>query len=143
MEHRLNPGFLSVGGSQRPPATLLLGLKALLAYLRLEGNRPISLRPKSIAKRLAGRISGSPDRHYLETALGHALRDLEERGYVFRAGRGRPARYIMKPRLTEILETYGCNKRWECDKESACGLIGTPECPFLVGYGGDGSGSHG
>jgi hypothetical protein len=33
-----------------------------------------------------------------------------------------------------ILENYGCLERDECDSNSACGLIGTPYCPFLQYY---------
>ena len=64
------------------------------------------------------------------------MRFWESLGYVVKLS-DKPARYCPTDTLIEILYTFGCLERIECDSITACGLIGTRECPFLVGYGGD------
>ena len=111
------------------------GLELLRKWMSLYWSWWGEFRPKRIARDL-----GLPNK--AATDIGYALSSLARRGYVLKIG-SHPARYIITPLFAIVLENHGCLERRECDSGTACGLIGTWECPFLVGYGGDSSDSDG
>ena len=116
--------------SRFPLARAKRGLALLRRWLR---GRPtfFELSPSRIARQLGLGHGAAVD-------IGYALRHWERLGYVIRVSEN-PARYLPSPKLILRLYHYGCPERKECDSNSACGLIGTAECPFLEGYGDDDS----
>ena len=116
---------LLASSSRLPLARVRRGLALLRRWLR---GRPtfFELCPGRIARQLG-------EGHRAAVDLGYALRWWESRGYVKKIGEN-PARYLPTPKLLLVLYHYGCLVRDECDSNTACGLIGTRECPFLEGY---------
>lgn len=116
-------------GSTLPLARVKRGLELLRAWMARRWDWWSCLSPGRITRDLG---LGHGD----AVNIGYALRFWERLGYV-ENDRSNPACYYAANRLVVTLYYHGCLERSECDSNTACGLIGTLECPFLVGYGGD------
>ena len=131
MGERLVSTYTTRGLAQRsrlPLSRVKRGLKLLRIWLR---SRPgfYEIRPKTVVRQLKLGHGAAVD-------IGYALRFWENQGYAIKV-RNSPAAYLATAKLVLVLEIHGCLERKDCDSGTACGLIGTRECPFLVGYGGD------
>ena len=102
------------------------GLVLLRMWMRKHWDWGLEISPGRVARDL-GLGSGAA------TDIGYALSSLARRGYAEKIGE-HPARYLLTPLFFMVVENHGCLVRDECDSNTACGLIGTKECPFLEGY---------
>ena len=118
-------------GSMLPLARVRRGLELLRVWMAKCWDWWSCLSPGRIARDLG---LGHGD----AVNIGYALRFWERLGYV-KKERNNPACYYAADRLVMTLHYYGCLEQDEENSDTACGLIGTLECPFLVGYGGDGA----
>ena len=110
------------------------GLRLVLEYFRLEygrtGRVPLYVRVSSVASSLGlGGDRGA------RTSIGVALGHLARNGYLLRGSNGRNKGYYVLDTLLDHFEAYPCLRGCTSDG-SVCGLLGTPQCPFLQGVAG-------
>ena len=107
------------------------GLRLVLEYFRREyrrsGRLPLYVRVSSVASSLGlGGDRGA------RTSIGVALGHLARNGYLLRGSNGRNKGYYVLDTLLDHFEAYPCLRGCASDG-SVCGLLGTPQCPFLQG----------
>ena len=107
------------------------GLGLVLAYFRecyrRTGRVPLYVRVSSVASCL-----GLDDDKEARTSIGVALSHLAQRGYLLRGSKGKNKGYFVLDSLLDHFEVYPCLGGCATDG-SACGLLGTLQCPFLRG----------